>query len=302
MAATTEKPAGHADLPIEGMSCASCAMKVEKSLGAVEGVSEATVNFATGRAAVAFEPGTTDPEELAEAVRSAGYSVIEPSPHEGHHHDDHAGHDHMNHATPGLTQRLAVSTALTVPVVLVSMVMALHFPGWEWVVMALTLPVVLWGGWSFHATAARAARHGHANMDTLVSVGTLAALAWSVVAVLTGGEDLYFETAAVVTTFILAGRFLEERAKARAGSALKALLELGAREATVLGPDGRERQVPVEDVVAGDRFVVRPGEKIATDGIVVEGASAVDDSLLTGERVPVEVLPGDRVTGGTLNT
>ncbi|MFM9139613.1 MAG: cation transporter, partial [Solirubrobacterales bacterium] len=158
MTATAEKSTGHADLPIEGMSCASCAMKVEKSLGAVEGVSEATVNFATGRAAVDFEPGTTDPGELTEAVRSAGYSVTEPSPHEGH--DEHAGHDHLNHAEPGLGLRLAVSAALTGPVVLISMVMAFHFAGWEWVVMALTLPVVLWGGWSFHATALRAARHG----------------------------------------------------------------------------------------------------------------------------------------------
>ena len=299
MTATAEKPTEHADLPIEGMSCASCAMKVEKSLGAVEGVSEATVNLATGRAAVEFEPGTTSPDRLAEAVRSAGYSVIDPSPHEGH--DGHAGHDHMNHAEPRLGLRLAVSAALTVPVTLISMVMALHFAGWEWVVMALTLPVVLWGGWSFHATAVRAARHGHANMDTLVSLGTLAALAWSVVAVISGGENLYFETAAVVTTFILAGRFLEERAKGRAGAALRALLELGAREATVIGPDGRERLVAIDELQAGDLFVVRPGEKIATDGVVEEGRASVDESMLTGESLPVAAGPGDSVTGATVN-
>jgi Cu+-exporting ATPase len=301
MVATAEKPTGHADLPIEGMSCASCAMKVEKSLGAVEGVSEATVNFATGRAAVGFEPGTTSADQLADAVRRAGYSVVDASPQEGHEHGNHAGHDHMNHAEPQLGLRLAVSAALTVPVTLISMVMALHFAGWEWVVMALTLPVVLWGGWSFHATAVRAARHGHANMDTLVSVGTLAALAWSVVAVLTGGEDLYFETAAVVTTFILAGRFLEDRAKGRAGAALKALLELGAREATVIGPDGRERLVAIDELKAGGLFVVRPGEKVATDGVVEEGRSSIDESMLTGESLPVAAGPGDTVTGATVN-
>ncbi len=301
MEATVTEETGHVDLPIEGMSCASCAMKVERTLGAVEGVTAATVNFATGRAAVDFVPGAATREELADAVARAGYAVAPTHDHHGEHGDEHAGHDHMNHAQDGLGLRLAVSGALTVPVVLISMVMALHFAGWEWVVMALTLPVVLWGGWSFHATAARAARHGHANMDTLVSVGTLAALAWSVVAVLTGGPDLYFETAAVVTTFILAGRFLEERAKGRAGAALKALLELGAREATVLGPDGSERLVPAEELEVGDRFLVRPGEKIATDGTVEEGRASVDESMLTGESLPVSVQPGATVTGATVN-
>ncbi len=301
MEATVTEESGHVDLPIEGMSCASCAMKVERTLGDVEGVTAATVNFATGRAAVDFVPGAATREELADAVARAGYAVAPTHDHHGEHGDEHAGHDHMNHAQEGLGLRLAVSGALTVPVVLISMVMALHFAGWEWVVMALTLPVVLWGGWSFHATAARAARHGHANMDTLVSVGTLAALAWSVVAVLTGGPDLYFETAAVVTTFILAGRFLEERAKGRAGAALKALLELGAREATVLGPDGSERLVPAEELEVGDRFLVRPGEKIATDGTVEEGRASVDESMLTGESLPVSVQPGATVTGATVN-
>ena len=301
MEATVTEESEHLDLPIEGMSCASCAMKVERTLGDVEGVTAATVNFATGRAAVDFVPGAATREELADAVARAGYAVAPTHDHHGGHGDEHAGHDHMNHAQEGLGLRLAVSGALTVPVVLISMVMALHFAGWEWVVMALTLPVVLWGGWSFHATAARAARHGHANMDTLVSVGTLAALAWSVVAVLTGGPDLYFETAAVVTTFILAGRFLEERAKGRAGAALKALLELGAREATVLGPDGSERLVPAEELAVGDRFLVRPGEKIATDGTVEEGRASVDESMLTGESLPVSVQPGATVTGATVN-
>ena len=301
MEATATEETGHVDLPIEGMSCASCAMKVERTLGDVEGVTAATVNFATGRAAVDFVPGAATREELADAVARAGYAVAPTHDHHGEHGDEHAGHDHMNHAQDGLGLRLAVRRALTVPVVLISMVMALHFAGWEWVVMALTLPVVLWGGWSFHATAARAARHGHANMDTLVSVGTLAALAWSVVAVLTGGPDLYFETAAVVTTFILAGRFLEERAKGRAGAALKALLELGAREATVLGPDGSERLVPAEELEVGDRFLVRPGEKIATDGTVEEGRASVDESMLTGESLPVSVQAGATVTGATVN-
>ena len=300
MEAAAKERSEHLDLKIEGMSCASCAMKVERTLTELDGVSEATVNFATGRAAVDFEPGAATRESLTDAVGRAGYSVAAPRDHDGH-GDGHAGHDHMNHAEPGLGLRLAVSAALTVPVVLVSMVMALHFPGWEWVVMALTLPVVLWGGWSFHATAARAARHGHANMDTLVSVGTLAALTWSVVAVLTGGEHLYFETAAVVTTFILAGRFLEERAKGRAGAALQALLELGAREATLIGPDGRERLVAIDDLQAGDLFLVRPGEKVATDGTVEEGRASIDESMLTGESLPVTAGPGDPVTGATVN-
>jgi len=297
MEGATKERSEHVDLPIEGMTCASCAMKVEKTLGSTDGVSEASVNFATGRAAVDFDPAQASSDSLAEAVRRAGYAVAAPAQGD----DPHAGHDHMNHAEPNLGLRLAVSAALSVPVVLISMVMAFHFSGWEWVVMAFTLPVVLWGGSTFHATAVRAARHGHANMDTLVSVGTLAALLWSVVAVLTGGETVYFETAAVVTTFILGGRFLEERAKRRAGSALKALLELGAREATLIDADGRERLVPAEELAVADRFIVRPGERIATDGTVEEGRASIDESMLTGESLPVTAEPGSSVIGATVN-
>ena len=302
MQAAVEREIEHIDLPIEGMSCASCAALVEKKLGETDGVSVATVNFATGKAAVDFDPEATTMESLAQAVERAGYAVAMPAPQQGHANDeDHTGHNHIAHSEPNLGLRLAVSAALTVPIALISAVMAFHFSGWELVAGALTLPVVLWGGWTFHVTALKAARHGHANMDTLISIGTLAALIWSVVAVLDGGADLYFETAAVVTTFVLGGRFLEARGKRRAGSALKALLELGARDATLIDADGRERLIPAEELQVDDRFVVRPGEKIATDGTVEDGRSSIDESMLTGESLPVTAGPGDHVAGATVN-
>jgi Cu+-exporting ATPase len=207
-------------------------------------------------------------------------------------------------AAAPLRRRLVASAVLSAPVLLLAMVPALQFGGWPWVALGLATPVVLWGGWPFHRAAWANLRHGAATMDTLVSVAVLAAWLWSLYVLVLGDvstDDIYLETAAVVTTFILAGRLLEARAKRRAGAALRALLELGAKDVAVLGGDGRERRVPVERLAVGDRFVVRPGERVATDGVVEAGASAVDESLLTGESVPVEKAPGDAVAGATVN-
>ena len=301
------------DLPIEGMTCASCARRIEKKLNKLEGVT-ATVNFATENAAVEFDPARVRPDDLLRTVEAAGYRARLPVVRE----DGEA-------AGPGpaatLRRRLVVSAALSLPVLLLSMVSALQFDNWQWLALQLATPVVLWGAWPFHEAAWRNLKHGTATMDTLVSLGTLAAWTWSLVALfflgagdpgmrmpfeLVVGREadaayIYLDVAAVVTTFILAGRYFEARAKHRAGAALKALLEIGAKEAAVLGGDGRERRVPISALAVGDRFVVRPGEKIATDGVVVEGRSAVDRSLLTGESIPVEVEPGSDVAGATVN-
>ncbi len=302
-------------LPITGMTCASCAARVEKRLNGLDGV-EASVNYATETATVTFDPARVPPERLVEAVEEAGYGARLPTP-------QAAPAPEPAEADPAasLRTRFLVSAALTVPVVLMSMVPALQFDNWQWVALQLATPVVLWGGWPFHRATWANLRHGAATMDTLVSIGTLAAWSWSVVALLwlgagdtgmrmpfewvidpgAGADQIYLEVATVVTTFLLAGRWFEARAKRRAGAALRALLELGAKEASVLGDDGRERRVAAADVAVGDRIVVRPGERIATDGAVEEGASAIDASLLTGESVPVEVGPGDEVAGGTVN-
>ncbi|HEX2504487.1 MAG TPA: cation-translocating P-type ATPase, partial [Miltoncostaeaceae bacterium] len=272
------------------MTCASCAARVERSLNELDGV-EASVNVATETATVAFDPARVAPAQLVEAVDRAGYRPRPPD----------AG-DEPPKGSGGLGLRLAVSAALSLPVLLVSMIPSLQFDGWEWAALALAAPAVLWGGWPFHRAAWAGLRHGAATMDTLISLGTLAALGWSAVVVLSGAdEDVYLEVAAVVTTFLLAGRWLEARAKRRAGAALAALLEMAPGEASLLGEDGRERRVPAADLRVGDRFLVRPGERIATDGIVEAGVSAVDASLLTGESVPVEVSPGDEVAGATIN-
>jgi Cu+-exporting ATPase len=276
-------------LEVDGMTCASCAARVERTLNGLDGV-EANVNYATEEAAVTFDPASVSVDELLAAIEAAGYHASLPQ-----------ADAERTPAATGLTRRLAVAAALTVPVALLSMVPPLQFAGWEWVALALATPVVFWAGWPFHRAAALNARHLAATMDTLISVGTLAAWTWSAVVLLAGlHEHVYFEVAAVVTTLILLGRWLELRARSRSSEAIRALLELGAKEARVLR-DGEEVLVPVELLAVGDVFVVRPGEKIATDGVVVEGASAVDQSMLTGEPVPVEVGPGDEVAGATIN-
>ena len=288
MVAVADKPGAKTTLPIEGMTCASCATRIERKLNKLEGV-QATVNFATETASVDYDPALLGPAELADAVEAAGYKFV-----------DHA-HDHDDSAA-ALGRRLFVALVLSVPLTVVAMVPLLHFDGWEWLTGVLATPVVFWSGWPFHRATVMNARHLAATMDTLISIGTLAAWTWSAV-VLIGGLDAetYFEVGAVITTLILLGRYLEARAKRRSGEAIRALLELGAKEARVIR-DGRELVAPIADLVAGDLFVVRPGEKIATDGIVEEGSSAIDQSMLTGEPVPVEVAEGSEVAGATINT
>ena len=300
------------DLPIEGMTCASCAVRVEKKLNKLEGVS-AAVNYATEKASVEFDAGTVSPEQLVAAVESAGYRAALPT--------ETAAPEAVQDPAAALRFRLLVSAALTLPVLALAMIPPLQFDGWQWLSLQLATPVVLWGGWPFHRAALVNARHGAATMDTLISIGTLAAWGWSVVALFfrgagdpamrmdfelalgagSGAGDIYLEVASVVVVLILTGRYFEARAKRRAGAALKALLELGAKDVALVGPDGEERRVPVEELRVGDLFVVRPGEKIATDGVIESGQSSVDTSLLTGESVPVEVGPGDDAIGATVN-
>jgi len=304
------------ELPITGMTCASCAARIEKRLNRLDGV-DASVNYATETASVAFDPGQVGAQRLVEAIEAVGYGAVLPAAPAAA--ADAPGEE--ADPTASLRRRLVVSAVLSLPVLLLSMVSALQFDNWQWLALQLATPVVLWGAWPFHRAAWANLRHGSATMDTLISVGTLAAWGWSVVALFALGagdpdmrmgfelvldpgaadEHIYLEVAAVVTTFLLAGRYFEARAKRRAGAALRALLELGAKEVSVLDAGGAERRVPVEQLHVGDRFLVRPGEKVATDGIVEEGSSAIDASLLTGESVPVEVGPGDEVAGATVN-
>ncbi len=283
------------DLQLKGMSCASCAAKIERSLNDLDGV-QATVNFAVERAHVEHDPQVSE-HDLIHTVEHTGYhaSVID--------HSAPMGHDHMNHDVPAeqLRPRLIASAVLAVPVVVLSMVMPWQFPGWQWLVLALATPIVFWGGYPFHKAALNSARHGSSTMDTLVSIGTLAAYFWSVVAVIAGHGHVYFEVAAAVTVFLLAGRYAEAKAKRSAGAALRALLSLGAKDAVVLRDDAEVR-VPAEELRVGDVIVVRPGERVATDGVVVDGASALDTSAMTGESVPVDVRSGDEVLGGSVNT
>jgi P-type Cu+ transporter len=279
------------ELEIGGMTCVSCAARVEKKLNKLDGVVVANVNYATELASVAYDPGHVRLPDLVRTVEAAGYTAALPSEADG-----------KADLVRPLRTRLLVSLALTVPLLLLSMATPVQFSGWEWLAFALATPIVLWAGLPFHRAALLNARHLTATMDTLVSLGTLAAWGWSVVVLLAGlNADVYFEVAGVTTTLILLGRFLEARARRRSGAAIRALLELGAKEAYVIR-DGAEVLLPVEQLQVGDLFVVRPGEKIATDGIVVEGESAVDQSMLTGESMPVEVELGEAVAGATINT
>ncbi|MFC8441277.1 copper-translocating P-type ATPase [Streptomyces vinaceus] len=304
------------ELLIGGMTCASCAARVEKKLNRMDGVT-ATVNYATEKARISYPPGI-EVADLITTVVKTGYTAEEPAPPRQDDEGDTASG--ADPETAALRARLVVSALLSLPVVLLAMVPSLQFDNWQWLSLTLAAPVVVWGAAPFHRAAWTNLRHGAATMDTLVSVGTLAAFGWSLWALFLGdaGEPgmrhpfeltvsradgasmIYLEVAAGVTTFILLGRYLEVRSKRQAGAALRALMELGAKDVTVLR-DGREVRVPAERLAVGDRFVVRPGEKIATDGTVVEGSSAVDASMLTGESVPVDVSVGDTVTGATVN-
>ncbi|MFF3709814.1 heavy metal translocating P-type ATPase [Streptomyces phaeochromogenes] len=313
------------ELTIGGMTCASCAARVEKKLNRMDGVT-ATVNYATEKAKVSYAQGVLVTDLIATVVKT-GYTAEEPPPPRIETPDADAEEAAAEEAVErdpelsSLRERLTVSVLLALPVVLLSMVPALQFDNWQWLALTLAAPVVVWGGLPFHRAAFTNARHGAATMDTLVSVGTLAAFGWSLWALFLGdagmegmrdegfsltvsrtegSSAIYLEVAAGVVALILLGRYLEARSKRRAGAALRALMELGSKDVSVVR-DGREVRVPVAALAVGDRFVVRPGEKVATDGTVVEGSSAVDASMLTGESVPVDVTVGSAVTGATVN-
>jgi Cu+-exporting ATPase len=276
-------------IALEGMTCAACATRIEKKLNRLEGV-DAVVNFATEEAAVRYDSARVAIDDLIAAVESAGYQARVG-----------AEASEAEDRSRALRTRLAVSAALTAPLAALAMLPPLQFDGWEWVALALATPIVFWAGFGFHRAALTNARHLAATMDTLISIGTLAAWAWSAVAlVAVDGAETYFEVAGVITTLVLLGRFLEARARRRSSAAIRALLELGAKDARVVR-HGREEVVPVAELRVDDRFVVRPGEKIATDGVVEDGLSAVDQSMLTGEPVPVEVAAGSDVAGATVN-
>jgi Cu+-exporting ATPase len=302
----------HVELPIAGMTCASCANRIERRLNELEGV-RASVNYATERATVDYDAAAVQPQRLVEAVEAAGYQAVLPAA-------EPAGAEEPDETAP-LRRRLLVSLALMLPVLAMSMIPPLQFDNWQWLSLTLAAPVVVWGAWPFHRAAWANLRHASATMDTLISLGVLAAFGWSLYALFigdagmpgmtmgfdlvpereAGADEIYLEVATAVTVFLLAGRYFEARAKRSAGSALKALLELGAKDVAVLDAGGAERRVPIEQLTVGDRFVVRPGEKVATDGVVEDGAGAVDQSLLTGEAVPVEKRPGDEVAGASVN-
>ena len=306
---------GDVELDITGMTCASCATRIERKLNRLPGV-EATVNYATEKARVRGDD--VDPAALIATVESAGYQAALPAPPVADAADD--GTEPVDLELVSLRRRLLISTALSVPVALTSMIPALQFEYWQWLALTLTGPVAVWGAWPFHRAAAINARHGAATMDTLISVGVTAAFGWSLYALFFGGagvpgmtmtftligapqgggHEIYLEVAALVTVFLLAGRYAEARARKSSSEALRALLELGARDAVRL-VDGVEQRIPVDQLAVGDTVLVRPGEKIPSDGLVVDGSSAIDASVLTGESVPVEVGGGSRVVGATVN-
>ncbi|WP_328694260.1 heavy metal translocating P-type ATPase [Streptomyces phaeochromogenes] len=315
---TTTTTGAEVELAIGGMTCASCAARIEKKLNRMDGVT-ATVNYATEKAKVAYD-GDVSVQDLIATVEKTGYTAREPEPVRTRPEGDDETARADDELRP-LRERLITAVVLAVPVVAMAMIPALQFEYWQWLSLTLAAPVVTYAAWPFHKAAFTNARHGAATMDTLISVGTSAAFLWSLWALFLGtagtpgmthpfeltiargdgAGNIYLEAAAGVTAFILAGRYFEARSKRKAGAALKALLELGAKDVTLLRPDGREQTVPTAELKVGDRFLVRPGEKIATDGTVVEGSSAVDASMLTGESVPVEVSTGDPVTGATIN-
>jgi P-type Cu+ transporter len=319
----TEAATEDLELEISGMTCSSCANRIEKKLNKLEGVT-ATVNYATEKAKVSFS-GDVRPEDLVATVEATGYGATVPAPRtaaaeSGEGGSDEGGDGVHDEETARWRQRFVVSAVLTVPVILMSMVPALQFDNWQWLSLTLTAPVVVWGALPFHRAAWTNARHGAATMDTLISVGVSAAFLWSLWALFfthagmpgmkmeftllpaaaDEGAHIYLEVAAAVTMFIVLGRYLEARAKKSSSAALRALLDMGAKDVAVLR-DGAEVRIPVGQLAVGDTFVVRPGEKIATDGVVEAGTSAVDASMLTGEPVPVEVGPGDAVVGATVN-
>ncbi|WP_202592562.1 MULTISPECIES: heavy metal translocating P-type ATPase [unclassified Streptomyces] len=316
-ASATAPATGTVELSIGGMTCASCAARIEKKLNRMDGV-EATVNYATEKAKVTYRGEDVSVQDLISTVEATGYTAQEPPPPDTERSE--AAESEPDDGLTALRQRLITSLVLAVPVIAMAMIPALQFDNWQWLSLTLAAPVVTYAGWPFHRAAWTNLRHGAATMDTLISVGTSAAFLWSVWALFfgtagmtgmthpfeltiarsDGAGNIYLEAAAGVTAFILAGRWFEARSKRKAGAALRALMELGAKEVTVLR-GGREVTVPTAELQLGDRFVVRPGEKIATDGKVVEGSSAVDASMLTGESVPVEVAAGDSVTGATIN-
>ncbi len=308
------------ELTVGGMTCSSCAARIEKKLNRLDGVS-ATVNYVTETAAVRYDLAIIGPQDLIATVEATGYTARLPQPPAGD-TTPAAGQpdDDGAHGSGSLRQRLLISAVLTLPVLVLAMVPAAQFDNWQWLSLTLASPVVVWGGWPFHRAAFTNLRHRAATMDTLISMGTLAAFGWSLYALFfgdagmpgmrmhfdltasagDGASAIYLEVASAVVVFLLAGRYLEARAKRSSGAALRALLDLGAKDVTVLR-GGVEARIPVDRLQPGDTFLVRPGEKIATDGVVVEGSSTIDESLLTGESVPVEVSSGDPVTGATVN-